>query len=256
MRCLLRLNLSFLWIIAVLGQPKQYECDGNGLPRGCGPGNVATQASVIDGEDAVQHSWPMVVSVRFDCRSNGDSTTHCCDGTILSESVILTTSDCVDGLKKDPLLSNVTVAAGRHNRSDWGRWIRQVQSIVRHPTTIHQQWKVKHTIALLHLSTPIDLAGEHSLARTCLSSPSATGGSSSSVLSKTIEPLLAVGWDSDDSSSGHPHTANLQQMEVRLLDNGDPACVSSTHDAQEQLCIQFGRHRRSSPFYPDACNRM
>ena len=243
---LLRLHLSCLWLITVLGQPTQYACDQSGLICGCGRVKVVTQASVIDGEDAIPHSWPMIVSIRFDCRSTGDSNTHCCDGTILSESVILTASDCVDGLTEDPLLSNVTVVAGLHHRSDRGRWIGQVQSIVRHPTTIHQQWKIKHAIALLHLSSPLDLASEHSIVRTCLLSPSTTGGSSSSVSSKKIGPLLAVGWDLD----------NLQQTEVHLLDNGDPACASSAHAAQGQLCIQFGRHRQSSPFSPQACNRM
>jgi len=76
MHLLSQINRSFLLLfITILSDTKYSDCDQ------------------VDEEDSMQYSRSMMVSLRYDCEHKGNSTTHCCSRTILTELFILTQAD-------------------------------------------------------------------------------------------------------------------------------------------------------------------
>ncbi|CAF0852847.1 unnamed protein product [Adineta steineri] len=152
--------------ITVVQKPQMtYDCNKSKVPCGCGYKNVnICQSRIIGGEGAVQHSWSIIVSLRMDCSGNNKGVTHCCGGTILTESYILTAAHCVD----NSLISNITVVAGIHNRVQINQTIRTVDRIIAHPNYTGPFHGLRNDIALLHLSEPLDFDTSPFIARTCL----------------------------------------------------------------------------------------
>ena len=101
------------WIRSVLFSgitqvSRTYQCDRRAT-CGCGQNDVnITISGVVDSDDAVLYSWPMIVSIEFYDR-------HMCAGSILSESFILTSASCADYLSND---SSIRIIAGIQRLSD------------------------------------------------------------------------------------------------------------------------------------------
>ena len=110
--------------------PITYDCDRSKVPCGCGYNNVEIgQTRIIGGAGAIPYSWSMNVSLRFDYTGFNGPQTHCCGGTILTESYILTAAHCVTS----SLISNITVVAGINNRVQKNQTIRTMDRIFIHP---------------------------------------------------------------------------------------------------------------------------
>ncbi|CAF0916577.1 unnamed protein product [Rotaria sordida] len=201
----------------------------------------------INDEDPLQYTWSILVSLRYDCQHKNDPITHCCSGTILTESYILTAADCVDSLPKDTSLANVTVAARIDNRSELGQIIRYVDQIIIHPNWKNDHNGRKHNIALLHLSTSLDFTADKYV--TQIRRPT-----SFSLLQDILKypsnstRLLAIELDRAKKHFDSTPYVNLQQYEVSLVDNNDPICHKLIYDVEQQFCI------RLYDAVKDACN--
>ncbi|CAF4428763.1 unnamed protein product, partial [Adineta steineri] len=68
----------------------RYDCDNRNRSCGCGFKNVEINEENNNPEEAIPYSWSMIVSIRYDCKQNGDPSTHCCSGTILNNRYVLT----------------------------------------------------------------------------------------------------------------------------------------------------------------------
>jgi secreted trypsin-like serine protease len=213
---LLSQSKLFLFLFAsILYNTTYYECDK------------------IDEKDSMQYIWTMIVSLRYDCQHKDDPFTHCCSGTILTESYILTAADCVDSLPRD-----VTIAAGIHNRSVSEQIIREVDQIIIHPNWTNDRNSVKHNIALLHLSNPINFTMDKYTTQICdpvrLNLPE-------DVLKypSNSTQLLVMQWNSTKKDVDLITSVNLQETELSLVDNNDPICNGLIYDAKQQFCARF-----------------
>lgn len=237
----LSLNLSalvlFLSFQAVC-QAVHYPCEQNRVPCGCGHAPVTTQSRVVGGEEAIPYSWSMIVSLRYDCQQTGDPTTHCCAGTILSESYILTAAHCVEQFDTGPetsaWLGRLTIAAGIHNRSFAAeQTIRMVDRIVVHPGWIRGASDFRYDIALIHLSKPIDLALNSLVTRTCQPSKMDT---LDEMMQHPINGtrLIIIGWGR--LGTNDPYSDVLQQVVVHAIHHHDRICTNSLYDPTIQFC--------------------
>jgi secreted trypsin-like serine protease len=179
-----------------------------------------------------------MVSIRFDCQYKSDSITHCCSGTILTELYILTAADCVDSLLGNVSAADVTIAADIHSRSKLGQVIRKVDQIITHPSWTNNRGELKHNIALLHLSSPLDftvnkhITGIFSTTRLRLFEGAIKYPSN-------YTRLLAIQWNSTTTNLHASTSVNLQHTEVSLVDNNDSICNGLVYDVEQQFCIRF-----------------
>ncbi|CAF0725050.1 unnamed protein product [Rotaria sp. Silwood1] len=220
---------QLLLFVTILCNTTFYECDK------------------INDDDTMQYSWSIIVSLRYDCQRKNNPITHCCSGTILTDSYILTAADCVGNFSENMSLDDVTIAAGIYHRSELGQIIRNVDEIIIHPNWKTDNNGQKHNIALLHLSTPLDFTVDKyitqifrsidfSLLKDILQYPS------NSTRLLTIE-LDRVTQHFDSTAS-----VSLQQYEVSLVDNYDPICYGLVYDVEQQFCTRLYHHNK------DSCN--
>ncbi|CAF0749395.1 unnamed protein product [Rotaria sp. Silwood1] len=179
-----------------------------------------------------------MVSIRYDCQHKNDSMTDCCRGTILTESYILTTADCIDSLPSDISLVDVTIVAGIHHRFKSDQIIRQVDRIIIHPNWKNDRNSQKHNIALLHLSTSLDFTIDKYITRICRSK-------GFSLLKDVLQypsnstRLLVMEWDRTKERPDTIAFMSLQQYEVSLVDNNDPICQGLVYHVEQQFCTRF-----------------
>ncbi|CAF4872639.1 unnamed protein product, partial [Rotaria socialis] len=77
---------------------------------GCGATPVAiTPTRIVGGEDAREHSWSMIASLRLEFPDS-----HDCGGTILSNSYILTAAHCHTGPVSNPTVGFSIVVGMTH----------------------------------------------------------------------------------------------------------------------------------------------
>ncbi|CAF2704863.1 unnamed protein product [Rotaria sp. Silwood2] len=197
-------------------------------PCGCGYNDVLlTPLRIIGGEDAIEHSWSMAVSLRF-----GTPKVHGCGGTILSASYILTAAHCVWEYVESPNM--VTVAAGVTNRSDPIVYERSVSRIYVHPNYTHFFFnEFLNDIALLYIDHPFIFHNHDMLSKTCVHHVDPP--ISISQYPKNGTRLAVIGWGRMTSESSEL-ADNLQQIQVYAMDNHDPACFESINDVDMQFC--------------------
>ena len=208
--------------------PLRYSCNRNAT-CGCGDSNVIISSSrIVGGEDAVPHSWPMIVSIRM------GEYEHTCGGTILSELYILTAGHCVvEKSIPSNLFRNVEVVIGQHNRSANSATIRRVKRFHIHPNYNKQILTSENDIAILELAQPIDIGLKFRTTRTCL--PRVTSAMQLSQYPPKNTRLMVAGWGAlEFLSSKLPQI--LQQAQIFLIDNDDPICKNITVNAKSQLC--------------------
>ncbi|CAF5092637.1 unnamed protein product, partial [Rotaria sp. Silwood1] len=186
-----------------------------------------------------------MVSIRYDCQHKNDSMTDCCRGTILTESYILTTADCIDSLPSDISLVDVTIVAGIHHRFKSDQIIRQVDRIIIHPNWKNDRNSQKHNIALLHLSTSLDFTIDKYITRICRSK-------GFSLLKDVLQypsnstRLLVMEWDRTKERPDTIAFMSLQQYEVSLVDNNDPICQGLVYHVEQQFCTRFYHNTKES----------
>ena len=214
-----------------------YRCNVNKVSCGCSFENVVLSSGrTPDSEEAIPHSWGMVVSVRLN-----DSMEHSCSGSIISRWYILTSAHCVE----DGLPLKVFVAAGMHNRIEDFAILRYVHRIFIHPHWNRNDSTYQNDIALLYVFPPLPVDSDINLASTCV--PYGIPSYNISNYPSNGTHLVIAGWNSvqtDDNNS----SATLQQTSAYVLDNEDPICLGSIHDDERQFCAAVQRTGLESMF--------
>lgn len=207
--------------------PTSYVCNRTSS-CGCGKNDVTLASSrIVGGENAIENSWPMIVSLRFD-----GSNSHSCGGTILSKSYILTAAHCLRRISIGNF-TGITIAAGMTNRSDPLQSVRNVDRIYMHPNYTSMPGDFRHDIALLHVDQPFLFESNSNLTKTCIhriDSPLLTNQ-----YPKNGTRLSVIGWGtlrSGDSSL--PDI--LQHVEVFAIDNQESICIASINNTELQFC--------------------
>lgn len=197
-----------------------YQCDKKSS-CGCGQNDVNIITSgVIGSDDAIEHSWPMIVSIQFIGK-------HWCAGSILSNSFILTSCSCVGDLPGT--INDLTIVAGIYNISDTVTVRRQVDQIYLHPRYSRGLSEL-HDIAILHLDQPLPLDSISSiLTKTCVPMESDVFPIGNSL-------LVEIGWNS--ISSENNKSAALQQMSIQSLDNEDESCSYMIDRKTYPFCVK------------------
>jgi hypothetical protein len=223
------LRVLILLVISTLCNTLRYECDKRTVPCGCGQTSVVINARVVNGEDAIPSSWPMVVSLR----ASFEPSDHFCGGTILTESYILTAAHCFDYFSSNTLLNGLTIAAGIHNLSQSDQINRRIDKVIIHPLWIQVTDEIPYDIAIVHLTEPLDLDINSSISRTCLPPRSNTSEELIQYPSNGTS-LVVIGWGQLGTLDPHPDT--LQQATVRSIHHLDKICASMIHDPSIHFC--------------------
>jgi len=225
----LLVKVIILFIICILCDASSFVCNKSLVPCGCGQTAVEMNARIVNGENAIPYSWPMIVSLGY----NGRSTSHFCGGTILSESYILTAAHCVEMISNDLSLENLSIVAGIYKLSQPDQIVRQVDKIIIHPLWKEFRLDFQYDIAILHLSEPLDLETNSSISRTCLPSRSNTLEEIMQYPSNGTN-LVVIGWGRLYTSGSLPDI--LQQVTVNSIHHFDKICANTIFDPSTQLC--------------------
>ncbi len=122
---------------------------------------------IIGGEDAVNHSWPFLATVRI--LLNGESEHHC-GGTIISGRHILTAAHCIfvyielaNQLEMDLIemmsLMKVNLGIFDHTKSDENEY--SVVDFYIHEDFNYSDWTVSNDLMILILDRPIDFESKN-----------------------------------------------------------------------------------------------
>jgi len=207
--------------------PTAYICNKTSS-CGCGKADVAlTSSRIVGGENAIENSWPMIVSLRLN-----KTTSHSCGGTILSNSYILTAAHCLRQISIVPP-TGITIAAGMTNRSDPLQIIRNVDRIYMHPSYTSMPGDFRHDIALLHIDQPFLFETNSNLTKTCIhriDPPLSTNE-----YPKNGTRLSVIGWGTLRSGDRYLPEI-LQQVQVFTIDNEEPTCSDFINNTELQFC--------------------
>ncbi|XP_063044888.1 serine protease isoform X2 [Engraulis encrasicolus] len=132
--------MAFLWFVSCLAfVSAAYGCGVPAIPP-----VVSGYARIVNGEEAVPHSWPWQVSLQ-------DYTGfHFCGGSIVNENWVVTAAHC-------NVRTSHRVIVGEHNKGVSGEDIQtmRVQQVFTHPNW--NAYTINNDIALIKLTTPIQL---------------------------------------------------------------------------------------------------
>jgi secreted trypsin-like serine protease len=178
------------------------------LLAGCGPEALdemqalqAAEQEIVGGTDTTISANPWQVSLQ------SSSGSHFCGGSVLNANWILTAQHCVEGGSAPG-----RVAAGSTTLSGMSTsgQIRSVAQVVLYPGYVDAS-KGKD-VALLRLSTPLDLSGANVKAIGLVTAADATAGvTNPGVVSRV------TGWGTLSSGGSSPNT--LQTVDVNILSN-------------------------------------
>ena len=204
-----------------------YECDKK-APCGCSYEDVLFRPTrLIGGQDAIEGSWSMIVSLRF-----YESDEHFCAGTLLSKSFVLTAAHCVDHFLSATTI-NITVYAGVTRQSDSTGYERRVTEIHIHPNYTRRPLFLNN-LALLQLDRPLVSINNPVLSKTCVHrmNPSI---SMNEQYPKNDTPLVIVGWGAMRPGS-FQSSDYLRQKQVNPIENRDPICQNASSSPELQFC--------------------
>lgn len=205
--------------------------DVNGrFQRGCGLNNIVVNRNTNHGENVVPHSWPMIVSIHYNYNHQGNFQRHNCSGTILSESLILTSVRCVQNIDASMLEAGI-VSIVTDVQDDISRTVDQV---FLHPNWTNNPVGMINDLAILHVSQPFDLTTNQFLAPTCLQSQR-----DSMEFSRDRPLLTVVGWNQFSRSR------KFRQATVNSLPSNDLICSKSIQDRKRQFCAGLPSDRQS-----------
>lgn len=186
--------LYLFWFLISISVALRYACNQRNVSCGCGFKEVEVEHGLHRLDEAIPHSWSMLVSIQYDCHHNQNPSTHCCTGTILSDRYILTSASCFDRqANKSALAKDVTVVAGIHSLNQRCSSDHKVDAVL-----IHSNWSTErndtHDLALLRLATRLDFSNDVLLSRACL----ASGQEHSRNIAMSNTTLAVVGWNVSD----------------------------------------------------------
>ena len=145
--------------------------------------------------------YPYQVSVQ----TSGGS--HFCGGSIIDKEWILTAQHCVVGLSS----GDVRIRAGATSRSSGGQ-VRSVNAIVKYPG--YTSTTAGKDIALLRLSTPLDLTDANVATIQWVTASEASSG-----MTNAGELSVVSGWGT--TSSGGSSPTNLRAVDVDIISNAN-----------------------------------
>ncbi|XP_054877062.1 chymotrypsin A-like [Poeciliopsis prolifica] len=132
--------MAFLWILSCLAFV--------GAAYGCGSPAitpvVSGYARIVNGEEAVPHSWPWQVSLQ-------DYTGfHFCGGSLINENWVVTAAHC-------NVRTSHRVVLGEHDRSSNAESVQVISpsQVFRHPQ--YNSYTINNDITLIKLSSPAQL---------------------------------------------------------------------------------------------------
>ncbi|CAN9506566.1 unnamed protein product [Ophioblennius macclurei] len=183
--------MAFLWILSCLAFV--------GAAYGCGTPSIEPQvtgyARIVNGEEAVPHSWPWQVSLQ---QSNGF---HFCGGSLINENWVVTAAHC-------NVRTYHQVVVGEHNK---GSGSEAVQVLKPSKVFTHPNWNsstINNDISLIKLASPARLGATVS--------PVCLAGTSDSFADGEL--CVTTGWGLTQYNA--PNTPNnLQQAALPLLSN-------------------------------------
>ncbi|XP_075873963.1 chymotrypsin B-like [Nelusetta ayraudi] len=184
--------MAFLWLVSCLAfVSAAYGCGNPAIsPR------VTGNARIVNGEEAVPHSWPWQVSLQ---QSNGF---HFCGGSLINENWVVTAAHC-------NVRTYHNVIAGEHNK---GYGSSEAIQVLR-PSRVftHPSWNpstINNDIALIKLSSPAKLGTNVSPVCLAESSDNFAAGMS----------CVTSGWGLTRYNAANTPN-NLQQASLPLLSN-------------------------------------
>ncbi|CAF1358256.1 unnamed protein product, partial [Adineta steineri] len=209
----------------------RYDCDNRNRSCGCGFKNVEINEENNNPEEAIPYSWSMIVSIRYDCKQNGDPSTHCCSGTILNNRYILTAAGCFNSTDNSSFVSdNITIAAGIHSLSQSCQTIRAVNDIFIHPNWTSTD-EAMNNIAILRLDEPLDFKTDFILSSICFSSQMDT-----SVEIMPNSTLAIAGWNVFDNLDNNIDQVLKQLTVYPSHDYNDSFCPRSVNESEFLFC--------------------
>ncbi|KAM3626091.1 uncharacterized protein V6R79_022369 [Siganus canaliculatus] len=133
--------MAFVWIVSCLAfVSAAYGCGVPAIPP-----QVSGYARIVNGEEAVPHSWPWQVSLQ---QSNGF---HFCGGSLINENWVVTAAHC-------NVRTYHRVIAGEHNKG-YGSG-EDIQVLKPAKVFTHPRWNpqtINNDITLIKLATPARL---------------------------------------------------------------------------------------------------
>lgn len=150
-----------------------------------------------------------------------------CAGSLIAKNYVLTAAHCFYPLNESSP-SNYFVLIGAHYINDTNAIRSPIKSIRLHEDYDHQLYL--NDIALLELSSPIDLTVEH-VGVICLP-----------MKNLTIYPFestesTVAGWGSLKENGSMSYT--LQQIQLPIMSNNNKNCLEQISETRTQFCAGF-----------------
>jgi secreted trypsin-like serine protease len=205
------IRLSLLLLCVTITEQKLYQCDSN-APCGCSLNSASINARIVDGETAAANTWSWATSLEI-----GE---YLCGGAVISDSYIMTAGHCME----DQTASDITAYFG--STSMFEGETRRVSRVYVHPQFYDPPGHhVLHDIALLKLSTPLNMA-DRTLAKVCLPK--------SNVAVPDDTDVIAIGWGRTTQSGSISKT--LQQVTLNVINSTADWCTVIAANTTIQLC--------------------
>ncbi|CAL8341937.1 unnamed protein product [Boreogadus saida] len=202
--------MAFLWIVSCFAFiSAAYGCGSPAIQP-----QVTGYARIVNGEEAVPHSWPWQVSLQ---QSNGF---HFCGGSLINESWVVTAAHC-------NVRTYHRVIVGEHDKSSFNT-SEKVQILKPSMVFTHPEWNsstFNNDISLIKLASPAVLGT--TVSPVCLNE-------SSDVFAPGME-CVTSGWGLTRYNA--PGTPNkLQQAALPLMSNEQCKLNWGSHISDVMIC--------------------
>ncbi|XP_067105520.1 chymotrypsin A-like [Osmerus mordax] len=128
--------MAFLWCVSCLAFISVYGCGSPAVQP-----VITGYARIVNGEEAVLHSWPWQVSLQ------DYAGFHFCGGSLITENWVITAAHCV-------VMTSHRVILGEHDRSSNAADIRTMK-VFKHPK--YNGFTINNDITLIKLASPAQM---------------------------------------------------------------------------------------------------